>query len=130
MKHTKLFGLGVLASILASLVCFAADVPAPQEGDWVIRDFRFNTGETLPELHLHYRTLGSPKGEPVLILHGTTQSGAAMRGRLSAASYLVPGNHSTPRTTTSSCRTPSATVARASRPTACARVSRGITTTT
>jgi homoserine O-acetyltransferase len=80
MKRTKLFGLGVLASILASLVCFAADVPAPREGDWVIRDFRFNTGETLPELRLHYRTLGSPKGEPVLILHGTTQSGAAMLG--------------------------------------------------
>jgi homoserine O-acetyltransferase len=80
MKGAKLLGLGVLVSIVASLVCLAADVPAPQEGSWVIRDFRFNTGETLPELRLHYRTLGSPKGEPVLILHGTTQSGAAMLG--------------------------------------------------
>ena len=80
MRRKTLLGLGVLASLLTSLVCLAADVPAPQEGSWVIRDFRFNTGETLPELRLHYRTLGSPTGEPVLILHGTTQSGAAMLG--------------------------------------------------
>jgi homoserine O-acetyltransferase/O-succinyltransferase len=80
MKRMKLLGLGLLASILASLVCFAADPPAPQEGSWIIRDFRFSTGETLPELRLHYRTLGSPKGESVLILHGTTQSSAGMLG--------------------------------------------------
>jgi homoserine acetyltransferase len=81
----KLLGLGPLASILASLVCVAADFPAPQEGSWIIRDLRFSIGETLPELRLHYRTLGSPKGEPVLILHGTTQSGAAMLGPSSFA---------------------------------------------
>jgi homoserine O-acetyltransferase/O-succinyltransferase len=80
MKRMKLLGLGLLASIPGSLVCLAADLPAPQEGSWIIRDFRFSTGETLPELRLHYRTLGAPKGEPVLILHGTTQSGAAMLG--------------------------------------------------
>ncbi len=80
MKRVKLLGLGLLSSTLASLVCLAADFPAPQEGSWIIRDFQFNTGDTLPELRLHYRTLGSPKGEPVLILHGTTQSGPAMLG--------------------------------------------------
>ena len=32
----------------------------------------------LPELRIHYRTVGAPTGEPVLVLHGTTQSGAAM----------------------------------------------------
>jgi homoserine O-acetyltransferase/O-succinyltransferase len=80
MKRTKLFGVAIVASILTSLVCLAADFPAQQEGSWVIRDFRFSSGETLPELRLHYRTLGSSKGEPVLILHGTTQSGAAMLG--------------------------------------------------
>jgi homoserine O-acetyltransferase len=41
-----------------------------------VRDFRFHTGEVLPELRLHYTTLGAPTGEPVLILHGTTGSGA------------------------------------------------------
>ena len=38
----------------------AADYPPAKEGDWVVRDFRFHTGETLPELRLHYRTLGQP----------------------------------------------------------------------
>jgi len=44
----------------------------------VVRNFRFHTGEVLPELRLHYTTVGAPTGEPVLILHGTTGSGAGM----------------------------------------------------
>ena len=52
--------------------------PDPKEGAWVARDFRFHNGEVMPELRLHYRTVGEPSGEPVLILHGTTQSGASM----------------------------------------------------
>jgi len=40
-----------------------------------VRDFRFHTGEVLPELRQHYTTVGEPTGEPVLILHGTTGSG-------------------------------------------------------
>jgi len=91
MKRTEILGLGVLASILVALVCLAADFPGQQEGSWVIRDFRFNTGETLPELRLHYRTLGSPNGEPVLILHGTTQSGAAMLGPAFGGELFGPG---------------------------------------
>src|SRR5205807_1218419 len=35
-----------------------ADYPPPTEGDYTIRDFRFASGETLPELRIHYRTLG------------------------------------------------------------------------
>jgi homoserine O-acetyltransferase len=61
----------------------AADYPRPVEADFVIRDFRLNSGETLSELRIHYRTLGKPaldeKGiarNAVLILHGTTGSGA------------------------------------------------------
>lgn len=50
----------------------------PQESSWVVRDFRFKSGEVLPELRLNYRTLGNPAGEPVLLFHGTTGSGAAM----------------------------------------------------
>ena len=44
----------------------------------MVKDFRFHTGDVLPELRLHYTTLGAPTGEPVLILHGTTGSGAGM----------------------------------------------------
>jgi homoserine O-acetyltransferase len=65
-----------LAFVLMAVASAAADYPAPQEGSWVARDFRFHTGDVLPELRLHYRTVGAPTGEPVLILHGTTGSGA------------------------------------------------------
>jgi homoserine O-acetyltransferase/O-succinyltransferase len=56
----------------------AADYPAPKQGDWIARDFRFHTGEVMPELRLHYTTIGDPSGQPVLVLHGTTGSGASM----------------------------------------------------
>ena len=70
--------ISVLVSLIAFGVAAAADYPAPKEGDWVARDFRFHNGDVIPELHLHYTTVGVPTGEPVLVLHGTTQSGTAM----------------------------------------------------
>ncbi|RZJ26630.1 MAG: alpha/beta fold hydrolase [Haliea sp.] len=63
---------------LAALAASAADYPAPQQGSWIVKDFRFHTGEVLPELRLAYSTVGAPTGEPVLILHGTAGSGASM----------------------------------------------------
>jgi homoserine O-acetyltransferase len=69
---------GALAFTLTAALALAAEYPAPKEGDWVARDFRFHTGEVMPELRLHYRTVGNPSGEPVLILHGTGGSGANM----------------------------------------------------
>ncbi|MGQ2978545.1 MAG: alpha/beta fold hydrolase [Polaromonas sp.] len=63
---------------LAALAASAADYPAPQQGSWIVKDFRFHTGEVLPELRLGYSTVGAPTGEPVLILHGTAGSGASM----------------------------------------------------
>ena len=57
----------------------------PAEGDYVIRDFHFASGETLPELRLHYATLGQPKRDShgrvvnaILILHGTGGSGRSL----------------------------------------------------
>src|SRR5438309_35625 len=71
------------SSIFAASFALAADYPAPTEGDYTIRDFKFTSGETLPELHLHYRTIGKPEKDAqgktmnaVLIMHGTTGSGA------------------------------------------------------
>jgi len=66
----------VLLSISAT--AFAADYPAPKQGDWVAKDFKFHTGEVMPELKLHYTTVGEPTGQPVLVLHGTGGSGASM----------------------------------------------------
>ena len=61
----------------------AAEFPKPQEGDAVLKDFAFASGETLSELKMHYRTVGKPVRGPggkvanaVLILHGTGGSGA------------------------------------------------------
>jgi homoserine O-acetyltransferase len=64
-------GLGLLAGT-------ASAQPARRDGDFVIRNFPFHTGETLPELKLHYTTLGNPNGTPVLLLHGTNGNGAGM----------------------------------------------------
>jgi homoserine O-acetyltransferase len=80
-----------LALVLAALASFAADYPAPQEGSWVVRDFRFHTGEALPELRLHYTTVGARTGEPVLILHGTTGSGTNMLSPVFAGELFGPG---------------------------------------
>jgi homoserine O-acetyltransferase len=64
----------VLALALTSTLACAADYPAAKEGDWLARDFRFHTGEVMPQLRLHYRTVGDPAGEPVLLLHGSSGS--------------------------------------------------------
>jgi homoserine O-acetyltransferase len=69
----------------------AADYPAPVEADWVVRDFRFHTGETLPELRLHYITVGARTGEPVLILHGTNGTGRAFLRPDFAGELFGPG---------------------------------------
>lgn len=69
----------------------AAAFPAPHEADWIVRDFRFHTGQVLPELRLHYTTIGDPKGEPVLVLHGTGGSGSSMLSAAFAGELFGPG---------------------------------------
>jgi homoserine O-acetyltransferase len=66
----------------------AADFPAPKPGDYVVKDFKLASGETLTELRMHYRTLGEPvrddKGRvknAVLILHGTGGEGGSLVGK-------------------------------------------------
>ena len=68
---------------LIAAALHAADYPAPTEGDYTIHDFKFASGETLPELRIHYRTIGKLEKDAqgktlnaVLIMHGTTGSGA------------------------------------------------------
>jgi homoserine O-acetyltransferase len=73
------------------LVANAADYPAPKEGNWIARDFRFHTGEVLPEIRLHYRTIGKPEGVPVVVLHGTGSSGVSMLTPAFAGELFGPG---------------------------------------
>ncbi|MDB5401464.1 MAG: alpha/beta hydrolase fold protein [Rhodopila sp.] len=76
----RAIGRWLLAGALSLLAfpALAADYPPPKEADWVAPDFKFHTGEVAPALRLHYTTVGNPNGQPVLILHGTAQSGQVM----------------------------------------------------
>ena len=69
----------------------AADYPTPREGEWLAKDFRFHTGDVLPDLRLHYTTIGAPTGQPVLILHGTNGSGAGLLTPGFAGELFGPG---------------------------------------
>jgi homoserine O-acetyltransferase/O-succinyltransferase len=82
----RVFALASVCTLLTFTVpapARGADFPSPVEGDFVARDFRFSSGDTLPSLNLHYRTIGTPRKDAsgvvrnaVLILHGTGGSGA------------------------------------------------------
>jgi homoserine O-acetyltransferase len=78
-------------AVLLSHAGTAADYPAAKEGDWIARDFKFHTGEIMPEVRLHYQTVGTPSGQPVLLLHGTSGSGAGMLTNAFAGELLGVG---------------------------------------
>jgi homoserine O-acetyltransferase len=77
----------IFAFLLLAVSAFAqnnrtTNYPAPVEGDHVVRDFQFESGEALPEVRLHYRTIGTLERDAagrarnaVLILHGTGGAG-------------------------------------------------------
>ncbi len=67
-----------LVFLLIAVPCFANDYYQQKENTYTIKNFEFHTGQILPELKIHYVTLGDPKNEAVLILHGTTGSGEKM----------------------------------------------------
>jgi homoserine O-acetyltransferase/O-succinyltransferase len=85
-RSAAIFGL-----VMISLAANAADYPAPKEGAWIARDFRFHTGEVLPEVRLHYRTIGKLEGIPVVVLHGTGSSGLSMLTPAFAGELFGPG---------------------------------------
>jgi homoserine O-acetyltransferase/O-succinyltransferase len=78
----------IVAMLLCAMPAFAqTSWPNQREADFLMKDFRFGSGETLPELRMHYVTLGTPKrnaaGEitnGVLLLHGTSGSSSAWLG--------------------------------------------------
>jgi homoserine O-acetyltransferase len=89
MKYPRTALSAVLAMI--SFAALAADYPAPKQGDWIARDFKFHSGETMPELRLHYTTVGEPSGQPVLVLHGSGGSAASMLTPAFAGELFGPG---------------------------------------
>ena len=76
----------------------AAGYPPPAEGDYLIRDFHFASGETLPQLRIHYRTFGRPRSDghgvvrnAVLVLHGTGGNGGSLVRAEFAGELFGPG---------------------------------------
>ena len=89
--------LAALAALLLA-AAMAAPAVAPKEGDFVVRDFKFRSGEALPELRLHYTTFGEPKRDAggrvtnaVMVLHGTGGTGKQFLSPQFADELLVPG---------------------------------------
>jgi homoserine O-acetyltransferase/O-succinyltransferase len=95
-----------LIFILAALLPLTAtpshaqstNVPAGTEADYVIHDFHFKSGESLPDLRIHYVTFGKPERDKdgrvtnaVLILHGTSGSSRSLLNPVFAGVLFAPG---------------------------------------
>ncbi len=75
-----------------------AQSPAGKQGDYIAKDFRFVTGETMQSLTLHYTTFGTPRRDAngtvrnaVMVLHGTGGSGRAFISPTFAGELFGPG---------------------------------------
>ena len=102
-SRTRNLRAGIGAAICLSTVLAAQErpqqaPPRPVEGEFVIRNFRFQSGEALPELKLHYRTLGTLRKDAqgravnaVWIGHGTTGAGSQFASRAFAGELFLPG---------------------------------------
>ena len=81
----------LFATLAAAQLPLNSLYPSLKEGDFIARDFRFHTGEVLPELKIHFTTLGDPRNEAVLVLHGTTGTGLGMVNPGFAGELFGPG---------------------------------------
>ena len=86
------------ATPLQAAIPAPATWPTPVEGDYVIKNFVFTAGQTLPELRIHYRTLGTPVKDShgmvsnaVVIGHGTGGSGGGFLSAQFAGELFGPG---------------------------------------
>lgn len=89
--------------LLAALVALpslsaAQAIPTALQRDFTVRHFQFESGESLPELKLHYRTIGVPRKDAdgvvrngILILHGTGGSGGGFLGNAFAGGLFGKG---------------------------------------
>ena len=119
--------VGALAACVALVAGPALAQPAPQvtEGDYVVRDFHFRSGESLPQLRLHYSTLGQPRRDAsgqvvnaVLILHGAGGDGHQFirpqfsgvlfgpGGLLDAAKWYIRPSSGSPGVRSAACPAP------------------------
>ena len=88
----------LLAAAFSALAVARAPAATPGEGTVELHDFRFDDGETMARLRLHYRTLGTPARDgdgritnAVLLLHGTTGTADTMLAKPFADALYAPG---------------------------------------
>jgi len=88
----------VVGIVLTTLALQTPAALQPTQGDYVIKDFKFASGETLPELKIHYRTFGTPRTDArgvvtnaVLVMHGTGGTGGQFVARNFASELFGPG---------------------------------------
>lgn len=100
MGGIRRLGVALAGALGAALAWIgpAAAAPEPTAQDFVIKDFHFRSGETLPELKIHYYTIGTPRRDAaghvtnaVLLLHGTGGSGRSLMAPQFADVLFVPG---------------------------------------
>jgi homoserine O-acetyltransferase len=100
MFQRTLFALAFCA------VCFSQgrgngappNFPTPKEGDYIVKDYKFTTGEVLPEVRLHYTTVGTPVKDAagvvrnaVIVMHGTGGGGRAFTSASFGGILFKPG---------------------------------------
>src|SRR5262249_14776163 len=88
----------VIAALALAGAAWAAAYPVPVEGDFITQNYKFTTGEALPELRLHYYTIGSPVKDAagvvrnaVIIMHGTGGTGRGFIRQGFAGELFGPG---------------------------------------
>jgi homoserine O-acetyltransferase len=100
MSRMNGFGLALVGALSALVALGAAQAAPPpfEPHDFIVKDFKFQSGETLPELKLRYYTLGQPRKDAsghivnaVLILHGTGGSGKQFTAPQFADVLFTPG---------------------------------------
>lgn len=94
----RLLSTAIVLVALFSVPAAGQGTPAPAQGDFTLGDFRFESGEVLPKLKLHCRTLGTPRRDAagvvcnaVLVMHGATGSGANFLSEQFAGVLFQPG---------------------------------------
>jgi homoserine O-acetyltransferase/O-succinyltransferase len=98
MKHPLTHILTLAIALAVSALALAQEPPKPPEGDFKVHNFRFRSGEVLPEMNLHYATYGKPVTDSagrvtnaVMVLHATTGSGQQFTSPRFAGVLFGPG---------------------------------------
>ncbi len=98
IRDAKFAFAAALLFCALSLLAQPPSQPTPKQGDYVAHNFHFKSGETLPELHMHYATFGTPVRDPnghvtnaVLLLHGTSGTGEQFLAPQFAGVLYGPG---------------------------------------